>query len=232
MSQHFTDQVITPGGIAPEELLRVQKFYETIQATTAAGSSLGRIPRTYAESLLAVADERKCVDKIADDFHAMRYDVFPALPSLEAYLVSPAINRKHRDAFILELLDGKADPLFIDFLRLLNRKDRLGLLRLIGVAFRSLLEERANRQRVLIETASDLNDTQKQSLMDTVGPVLGRTPVLVIRVNPELIGGLIVHAGDRVFDTSVRTQLKTLKNQLLARGSNEIQSRRDRFSSP
>ena len=72
-----------PGGIAPDELPRVMKFYETIQATTAPGSSLGRIPRTYAEALLAVADERQCVDQLAADFHDLGHVVFPALPNLE-----------------------------------------------------------------------------------------------------------------------------------------------------
>ena len=126
-------------------------------------------------------------------------------------------------------LEGRATPLLVDFLRLLNRKDRLGSLRLIAIAYRSLRDSRANRLRVLVETAAPLTEEQKTVLTETLAETTGKTPVLVVREKPELIGGVVVHIGDRVFDTSVRTKLRTIRNQLLVRGTHEIQSRRDRF---
>ncbi|HEY2909710.1 MAG TPA: F0F1 ATP synthase subunit delta, partial [Gemmataceae bacterium] len=65
---------------------------------------------------------------------------------------------------------------------------------------------------------------------ETLAGILKKTPILVVRVEPELIGGLIVHVGDKLHDTSVRTRLRNIRNQLLARGSHEIQSGRNRFS--
>jgi F-type H+-transporting ATPase subunit delta len=66
-------------------------------------------------------------------------------------------------------------------------------------------------------------------LANTLASLVGGTPVLIIRIRPELIGGLIVRIGDRVFDTSLLTRLQSLRHQLLTRGSHEIQNRRDRF---
>jgi F-type H+-transporting ATPase subunit delta len=230
MQQSFREQVITPGALSPEDLARVQELFEELLLHSDAHSSLGRIPRTYAEALLSAAAARGQVVDVAADFHAFVYKLLPAVPGLEAYLDSPAVNRKQKDEFLVKMLDGKATELFTDFLRVLNNKNRLGMVRLIAVAFRTLLEERANRIRVLVETAVPLSDDQKAGIRQTLSDALGKTPVLVVRERPELIGGLVIHVGDRVFDTSVRTKLRALRTKLLARGTHEIQSRRDRFS--
>ncbi|HJZ55202.1 MAG TPA: ATP synthase F1 subunit delta [Gemmataceae bacterium] len=229
MSQSFLEQVRTPGALSPEELARVQGLYENILLEADSHTSMGRIPRTYAEAILAVATARKQVVEVATDYRDFIYDILPNVPGLEAYLDSPAVSRKQKDAFIFKLLDGKASELFIDFLRVLNHKQRLGMLRFIGIAFRTLLEEQMNRQRVLVETATPLADEQKAAIKQTLAETIGKHPVLVVRVRPELIGGLLIHLGDKVFDTSVRSKLRTLRNKLLARGTHEIQSRRDRF---
>jgi len=230
MNASFLDQVRTPGALSPEELARVQGLYENILLQTDSHAAMGRIPRTYAEALLEAAAAEGNVIEVATDYRDLVYEAFPATPGLEAYLGSTAVSRKVKDELIVGLLDGKATRLFVDFLRVLNQKERLGMLRVIGIACRTLLEERANRVRVLVESATELTDDQTAALTRTLAEVLQKTPVLVVRVRPELIGGLIVHVGDRVYDTSVRTKLQTLRNQLLARGTNEIQSRRDRFS--
>jgi F-type H+-transporting ATPase subunit delta len=230
MNQSFVEQVRTAGALPPEELARVQALYENILLESQPFGAMGRIPRTYAEALLDAAVAQDQLIEVATDYRDFVYDVLPNVPGLEAFLDSPAINRRAKDALILELLDGKATQLFVDFLRVLNQKDRLGMVRFIGIAFRTLLEGRANRVRVLVETPVPLSDEQKASIIRTLSEAMDKTPVLVVRERPELIGGLIIHVGDRVFDTSVRTKLQTLRNQLLARGSDEIQSRRDRFS--
>src|SRR5262249_38857728 len=161
----------------------------------------------YAEALLAVAVARNEVKQVGDDYHDLVYEVFPALPGLEAYLDSPAINRVKKDEMIDRLLQGKASPTFIDFLHVLNHKDRLSMLRFIGVAVRTLWEERGHRIRALVETAVPLTPPQIEAIRSTVEAALGKTPIVIVKVRPELIGGLIIHAGDKVFDTSIRTKL-------------------------
>jgi F-type H+-transporting ATPase subunit delta len=153
------------------------------------------------------------------------------LPQLETMLNSPAIGKARKDELIQAVFgQGRSSPLFLNFLRLLNQKDRLGLLRMIAVAFRNLRDERANRLRVLIESAFPLTEQQTELLRKTLAEKLNKIPDLVVRVKPELIGGLVIHVGDRVFDSSIRTKLATLRNLLSDRGTYAIQSGRDRFS--
>jgi F-type H+-transporting ATPase subunit delta len=62
--------------------------------------------------------------------------------------------------------------------------------------------------------------------------MLSREPVLVPRVDPHVIGGVVLRVGDTVYDNSVATQLQRLSGQIISRSVHEIQSRRDRFSYP
>lgn len=229
MNQSFLEQIRTPGAVPPEELQKVEQLYADILAQTGSDTAMGRIPRTYAEALLAVAVSRGVMAAVTSNFVSLVRDLFPNIPRLEEFLNSPVESKKTRDAFLVKLLDGKAEPVFLDFLRVLNAKGRISMIRLIWVAYRTLLEHQFERQRVLVEVAAPLTDTQKQHLQDSLNTIMKRTPILVVREKPELIGGMVIRTGDRVFDTSVRTRLQTYRNQLLARGTHEIQSGRDRF---
>jgi F-type H+-transporting ATPase subunit delta len=191
----------------------------------------GRIARTYAEALLAVAEKKGQADEIGEELQSLYHDVLEKSPGVDGFFDSPALSREKKDAALAKMFDGTASPLFADFLRVLNRKDRLGLVKLIAIAYRTLREQGANRVRVLVEVAAPLSDAQKDDVAATLAAALGKTPVVVVQPTPELIGGMIVRVGDRVFDTSVRTKLQRLRNQLTARGAHEIQSGRDRFCS-
>jgi F-type H+-transporting ATPase subunit delta len=227
----YVEGVMSTGyNMTPEDMEKAQHRYEDILLRTESSRVTGRVARTYAEALLATAKARGEADSIGEQFRSLGKDVFPAVAGLEDFLDSPSVNKKRKEAAIRQLFDGKASPLFLDFLLLLNNKDRLGILRLIAIAYRSLRDNEANRQRILVETAAPLADDQKAALEKTLAELTGKTPVLVVREAPELIGGLVVHIGDKIYDTSVRSKLRAVKNTLLARGSHEIQGRRDRFS--
>lgn len=233
MSQYssYAEEVMTRGyNLSAEDMEKAQHRYEDILLRTASSRVTGRVARTYAEALLATAQARGEADAVAEQFQSLGKDVVPGVPGLEDFLDSPSVSKKRKETVIRQLFDGRATPLFLDFLLLLNKKDRLGILRLIAIAYRSLRDNEANRQRILVETAAPLADDQKAALEQTLAELTGKTPVLVVREAPELIGGLVVHIGDKIYDTSVRTKLRAVKNTLLARGSHEIQGRRDRFS--
>ena len=72
---------------------------------------------------------------------------------------------------------------------------------------------------------------QRQHLEQTLRGALQLEPILDTRIDPELLGGIIVKVGDWRYDASVQTSLKTIRDQIIARSSYEIQSGRDRFCS-
>ena len=85
--------------------------------------------------------------------------------------------------------------------------------------------------RVLVSTAEPLDADSEQAIVQEIKNRLHLQPLLDKQVRPELIGGLVLRVGDRVFDGSIATQLEKLREKMLTRSVHEIQSRRDRFSS-
>ena len=84
----------------------------------------------------------------------------------------------------------------------------------------------------MVSTAEPLDGAAEKRIIAELQSRLKLQPLLDKQIHPELIGGIVLRVGDRVFDGSIATQLKGLREQMLERSVHEIQSRRDRFSSP
>jgi F-type H+-transporting ATPase subunit delta len=189
-----------------------------------------RVARTYAQALLDAAEKRGQAQEVLDELQSLVHDVLPAAPLFEAFLSSRAISRKRKAPLIRSALQGRASEIFLNFLLVLNEHERLDLLRPILAAYRRLYEERTGHVRVRVKSAVPLPDDQRQRLEQELRAAFRREPILETRVDPDLLGGLVVQVGDWVYDGSVRSRLADIRNQLMERSSYEIQSRRDRFS--
>jgi F-type H+-transporting ATPase subunit delta len=190
-----------------------------------------RVALIYAEALFKAAEGKGKIDEVLDELRSLVRDVFQVMPDLEMLLGSPAMGRDRREALIRKALESQASELFLSFLLVLNRHDRLDLIRAILAEAEVLNDRRRKRVRVSVRSAVPLANDQQDQLRARLRDVLQSEPVLEIKVDPELIGGLVVLAGDYLYDGSVRAQLMDLRNQLIERSSHEIQSGRDRFSS-
>jgi F-type H+-transporting ATPase subunit delta len=190
-----------------------------------------RVAKVYAEAMLRAAEAGNQGDELYEELETLVNDVFPADPRLEAFLSSGAISKHAKAEVIRSAFAGRASDLFVNALLVLNDHERLDLLRPIGVAYRQLRDQRAGRIRVLVRSAIPLPDDQRQRLLQQLRDTFHKEPLLQTQVDENLLGGMVVRVGDWLYDQSVRTQLETIRNQIIARSSHEIQSGRDRFSS-
>ena len=195
------------------------------------GVGVNRLARVYAEALVGIAIKRDQVDEIGDELRALVHEVLAANPRIAAYLASKAVKRSAKEPVIQKAFEGKFSDTMLDFLRILNRNDRLELLPHVAAAYLELQDSRGKRVRVTVRSAVELDEAQKDKLRDVLRAALQLEPILNTRVDPDLLGGLVVQVGDEVLDSSVRTRIDNFRNQLLARSSYEIQVGRDRFSS-
>jgi F-type H+-transporting ATPase subunit delta len=205
---------------------------QTDHRAGAEGSTERRIARVYAEALLNVAEGRGQAEAIGAELDSLVKDVYAASPGIETALASPAVKRTAKAPVIAKAFKDSASDLLFNFLNVLNAKDRLMLVRHVTYAYRDLLDERAKRVRVTVKSAVPLTDEQTNQLKERILNATGLEPVISARIDESLLGGMIVQVGDQVFDSSVRTRIDSIRNQLLARSSHEIQTGRDRFSSP
>jgi F-type H+-transporting ATPase subunit delta len=191
-----------------------------------------RVARVYAEALLKSAQKQNAADEVLEDLQGLVQDVFQKQPLFEVFLGSYAIGRKHKTAVLQSAFKDRINPIFFNFLMVLNAHDRLELLRPIRAAYRELNDQRARRFRVEVRSAVPLPEDQRHRLSQELRETFRLEPILEEKVAPDLLGGMTVRVGDWLYDASVRTQLDTLCNQLITRSSHEIQSGRDRFSTP
>ncbi len=192
--------------------------------------SAQRVARVYAEALLNAADKQGQSEQVLESLESFIRDVFPAEPQFEAFLQSSAVGRERKAQVIDKVFEGKASPVFVDFLKVLNQHERLNLPRPILTAAKELRDERAKRIRVKVRSAVPLADSQTNRLVEQLRQNLKLEPVLQTEVDPDLLGGVVVRVGDWLYDASVRARLDSIRNQLIERSSHEIQSGRDRFS--
>jgi F-type H+-transporting ATPase subunit delta len=190
-----------------------------------------RVAKVYAEALYQAAAKRNQIDEVLEELESLVQDVFRADPQLEAFLSSSAIGRDRKKSIIQSAFGSRASELFVNGLLVLNDHERLDLLRPIVAAYRDLREQRSGRIRVQVASAVPLPDDQQDRLRNELREAFHKEPVLETKIDPDLLGGMVVRVGDWVYDYSVRAQLETIRNQIIARSSHEIQSRRDRFSS-
>jgi F-type H+-transporting ATPase subunit delta len=175
------------------------------------------VARVYAESLLDAAAEGGQTDQVLEEFAALTDGVLGAAPQFAEFLLSGAA-RSRKAEVIRRAFDGRASDLFRNFLLVLNAHRRLNLLRGIRAVATELHAEREGRMPVLVTSAVPLHDDQRERLRQELRAKYHKEPVLTARVEPDLLGGIVVQVGDYLYDASVRAQLENVRKQIIGRG--------------
>jgi len=143
-------------------------------------------------------------------------DLISAHPRLEGVLRAPQIAEREKRALLTRLFRKRTHALIHELLQLLLEKKRFAILAEIGLAYREMLAVRGGIQRTQIVTAVPLPADLAAQLEQRLAAISGKTVALETRVDPQILGGVIVRMGDGVMDGSVRRRLQEMRNALLA----------------
>lgn len=168
--------------------------------------------RMYARALFGAAEEAGRLDAVAGDLAALA-TAFEEVPELAAFLRNPQVDPAAK-AEALEQLAASADELFRNFLRLVAEKGRAGELAEIDRELEVLVARAQNRLTVELETAVELSDEEAESIVRQIEKASGRTVDATRRVDPSLIGGIVLNVGSFRADGSVRGRLERLRREL------------------
>jgi F-type H+-transporting ATPase subunit delta len=97
------------------------------------------------------------------------------------------------------------------------KRGRQGLFRHVATEFMTLLDIRMNRVRAGVTLAHEPDEAMRRSIAEGLRQALKKDVIPAYRVDPEILGGVVVRVGDRVFDGSVRRRVTKLRRQLLSR---------------
>jgi F-type H+-transporting ATPase subunit delta len=191
-----------------------------------------QVAKVYARALVDAAQKSGQTEAIVAELDSFVTDVLDKLPLLKSVLGAAMRQPEQKLKLIDQVFQGRASPLFLSFVKTLARHGRLDIVRTIRHEVHKLHDELRHLVRVDVQTAAPLPAELKQTMAQMIQARTGGTPVLVERIEPELIAGFVVRVGDTVFDGSVATNLAKLHQKMIDRSVHEIQSRRDRLSSP
>ncbi|MBI3903928.1 MAG: F0F1 ATP synthase subunit delta [Nitrosomonadales bacterium] len=135
-------------------------------------------------------------------------------PEVHAAITSPRVIHSQLENLMLALCGNKLGIPGQNFIKLLVESQRLGVLPEIAAAFEVMRAEAEKSVDVVVTSAFDLSEAQKQKIAAAMKIRMGREIRLSCETNQELLGGIVIRAGDKVIDGSARTKLSELANAL------------------
>ena len=176
---------------------------------------MSTVAREYAEALFLLACEENAEKEIGDSLTSI-CKIFDGSPEYKELLSSPAVPVTERAAVIDETFRGSMPEHTVSFLQLLSEKGRMELIYECEEEYRKLAENRRARTEATVISAVPLTDEEKAALKAKLERMSGKTVTLTLRVDADIMGGVIVEYDGKVMDGSVRTRLRELKEVIQA----------------
>jgi len=172
------------------------------------------VARKYAQALFGAAKEKGLIDKAYEQFNDLK--AFLASDStLLTFLKAPEVLEEHKEALVRNVFRERIERLFVEFLIVLVEKHRIAFLLEVIDEFTLLVEAEKGIGRATVITATPLNETEKSDLITKLTAKTGLKIELEEKVDPDILGGMIVILHNEIIDGSVRRGLDLLEAQLI-----------------
>ncbi len=170
----------------------------------------------YAEALMSIAQANGLEDHFGDELKGFLW-LLGESKDFEAFLANPLLKPQDKKAIIRQIAGEGVNPLLVNFLLFLVDRRRIIFLSAIAQKYLELLRKLRNAVLADVTSASELSDEQKNAIAEKVKTMTGAASVEIsTKIDPSLIGGVIVKVGDQVLDASLRGQLRRLSINLMS----------------
>ena len=172
----------------------------------------GTIARPYALAVFEQAQQDGQVAEWAGMLESL--EVIASDPTVKGLIANPKVDREAVTALILDIAGDRLTTHGQNFLRLLGQNGRLGQLGAIRGIFEQKREMLEGRGQIEVHSAYPLTPEEEGRIGDAMSKRLGVSVSLSVSIDPDLIGGVVVRAGDLVIDASLRGRLDQLRQAL------------------
>ena len=174
-----------------------------------------QVAKKYGTALFQVGKKTGQVEAFFDDLRAIR-EYVKSDDTLLLFIRAPQITDADKEAVIKAAFFERVSRPVFEFLTILNQKRRLPLIVEIVDYFEQLYLETIGVVKAVITTAVPLGDESLRMLVGKLEKLTGKTVRAEAKIDPEIIGGVVVVLHNQVIDKSIRYQLQRLKEQLMA----------------
>ncbi|NEP74477.1 MAG: F0F1 ATP synthase subunit delta [Okeania sp. SIO2G4] len=176
----------------------------------------GEIVEPYAAALMSLAKSKDLAERFGEDIRSL-LNIMDESLELKQFMGNPIIKPEDKKAVLQRMMGDEADPYMRNFLMLLVDRGRIIFLEEIGKKYLALLREL--NQTVLAEVTStvELNEDQKNTVRERVKSMTDARDVdIETKIDPSLLGGVIIKIGSQIIDSSLQGQLRRIGNSLKA----------------
>jgi F-type H+-transporting ATPase subunit delta len=170
------------------------------------------LAQVYARSLFEVAREQDKLDVLRGQLGQLA-DAMKQNRELELFFFSPYFSTAEKQAALGKLLEG-ADERLLSFLELLIENHRMPVIFRIRLEYERLWEREKRLLPVVLTSAVELDEQTVKDLGARIGERTGQTVELTTRVEPDILGGIVVRVGNSILDASIRNRLEQLRTQV------------------
>ena len=167
----------------------------------------------YARALFEASEEEGSLDRVGLDLAGLG-KLEETDPAYLRFLVSPRVLTEHKVEFLRAVFGSRVAPMTLHFLELLIKKKRINILPDIVNAFDKLMEEHRSVLRAQVYSAVALTPDAERRLKSGLDRLTGKNILLEKRIDPYVLGGVVVHLGTRILDGSLRNGLRILSENL------------------
>ncbi|NEN90375.1 MAG: F0F1 ATP synthase subunit delta [Okeania sp. SIO3H1] len=174
----------------------------------------GEIVEPYAAALMSLAKSKDLAERFGEDIRSL-INIMDESPELKQFMGNPIIKPEDKKAVLQRMMGDEVDPYMRNFLMLLVDRGRIIFLEEIGKKYLALLREL--NQTVLAEVTStvELNEDQKNTVRERVKSMTDARDVdIETKIDPSLLGGVIIKIGSQIVDSSLQGQLRRIGNSL------------------
>jgi F-type H+-transporting ATPase subunit delta len=175
-----------------------------------------RIAKRYAKALFEIAEETKKLEKITNDVVFID-SLIRSSRELQLFLKSPIIKEDKKREVLKEIFsDSRVDPVTLKFIMLLVEKKREDILHDIVKVYQQIYDEKMGIVSAEVVTAVEVGERLKKKIERKILELTGAKKVKAsYRVDPSIIGGIVIRVGDTVYDASIRRRIQLLREQLI-----------------
>lgn len=184
-------------------------------------SRAGGVARIYAEAWLQLAQSQGVLDDFLEELRELR-KLLLAQPRLTDLFEDASLAVETRSKMFEQMFRGRVSDLLLNGLQVINAKGRTRWIMAILDAFENLYRAAMGRMEVFVTTATELTAPLTMELSGAMRKLTGREPVLKIKVDPRILGGLVLRFGDTQLDTSLARHLRRVRDRLGLRAAQEL----------
>jgi F-type H+-transporting ATPase subunit delta len=170
------------------------------------------IARVYATALFGAAKDRGKLDAIHDQL-AQFVEALNENREMQIFLFSPYFSSTEKIEGLKSAVSD-AEPELLNFLVLLLEKGRMPVIFRIRRQFDALWNKENKRLGVTVTSAVELDPQIAKRIGKEIEEQTGNTVELTSRIDPDILGGLVVQVGNMVLDTSIRNRLEKLRKSV------------------